>query len=432
MSYHLNKIQQIDDLLYNSSNRSEVAKSLNLKLNNWKHKNGSTYHILKYNKEWLASESVTSVGLLRSLIYKDDGTIVCFAPPKSLPTDTLVISESMEYVAEKFIEGTMMNVFYDKHTNSWEIATKSCVGGYSCFFREKGFKEENTFKYMFEEVCNQLNFNLNTLNQKYIYSFVMQHPRNRIVTVIKEMRLYLVEVYQVVDNTIINIISINREFETFGLPSTVRIPKQTVLRNMDDLERCKYEFASMNAPYYVVGLVIKNKLGERYKYRNPNYEHVRNLRGNQPKLQYQYLHLRHIGKVSEYLQYYKEHKRVFEGFRQLLHDYTNELYSNYIRCYIKKEKVLTEFPEKFRTHMYTLHHEIYLKSLMPNNKYVTKQEVINYFNHLHPARQMFILNYDVRQQYKDNVRNDNPTKNLVPTSDTNVDTNIDLSNDNAE
>ena len=148
-------------------------------------------------------------------------------------------------------------------------------------------------------------------------------------------------------------------------------------------------------------MVIKNSLGERYKYRNPNYEHVRHLRGNQPKLQFQYLSLRKEGKVGEYLQYYREHRKVFNEFRNAIHDYTNELFQNYVKCYIKKEKQLTEFPEKFRTHMYNLHHELYLKILMPINKYINKTEVIHYFNNIHPAKQMFTLNYDLRKQFKD-------------------------------
>ena len=89
--YSLNSIPNIDGLLFDTESRIDIAKSLNLKYNVWKHKNGVTYHILKYDKEWLARESVKTIGLLRSLIFKDDGTIVCFAPPKSLNTDSLKI-----------------------------------------------------------------------------------------------------------------------------------------------------------------------------------------------------------------------------------------------------------------------------------------------------------------------------------------------------
>lgn len=405
-AHSLNSIPQIDGLLFDTEKRSEIAKSLNLKYNVWKHKNGVTYHILKYDKDWLVRENMKSFGLLRSVIFKDDGTVVSFAPPKSLMTESLNIDLDSEFVAETFVEGTMINVFYEVETHSWEIATRSSVGGGTCFFMENGFKEENTFKYMFDEVCHHIGLDLNDLNKKFVYSFVMQHPRNRIVTIIKEMSLYLVDVYQMEDNKTIRVVSINNELEQLGLnASKVKLVNSISLKNEEDLKNCIKSMASMNTPYDNVGVVIKNNVGERYKFRNPTYEHVRQLRGNQPKLQYQYINLRQTGKVAEYLQYYKEHKKPFNDFRNIIHAYTNELFSNYIRCYIKKEKVLKEFPEKYRVHMYTLHHEIYLKTLMPEKKYVNKEVVIHYFNGLHPAKQMFVMNYDMRKNHKDGEKN---------------------------
>ena len=50
----------------------------------------------------------------------------------------------------------MINVFYEKESDSWEIATRSSIGGESCFFMEAGFKRENTFKFMFQEACNKV------------------------------------------------------------------------------------------------------------------------------------------------------------------------------------------------------------------------------------------------------------------------------------
>jgi len=409
MTYSLDNIPQIDGLLYSNEERKDIAKSLNLKYNVWKHKNGINYHILKYDKEWLSRDCVKSTGLLRSLIFKDNGTIMSFAPPKSLNTDDLSIEKEMEYIAEKYVEGTMINVFYDTESDTWEIATRSNIGGEICFFMEEGFKKENTFKYMFNEVCENIGFNIKDLNKSYVYSFVMQHPRNRIVKIIKNMKLYLVDVYEI-NNKTINSIS-TQDMSIFGIPdNTVNNLQRVYLESNDDLQKCKDSYASMNTPYDIVGVVIKNKLGERYKYRNPNYEHVRQLRGNQPKLQFQYLNLRQIprdndystmGKITEYLKYYPEHKVLFNNFRNIIHKYTAELFENYIRCYIKKEKELKHFPEKFRTHMYALHHELYLKKLMPEKKYINKNIVIEYFNTLHPAKQMFVMNYDVRKNYID-------------------------------
>ena len=419
MTYNLKSITKIDSLLTDESNRKEIAKSLNLKHNIWKHKNGCSYNILKYDKEWLSKELVKTTGLLRSLIYKNDGTVVCFAPPKSLPVFDLTIdkveeetnssdsNEEVTYIGEDYIEGTMINTFYDEESCNWEIATRSNVGGDACFFMENGFKKENTFKYMFEETCDKIGLDLNLLNKKYVYSFVIQHPRNRIVKIINEMQLYLVEVYEIVDNTTIRCIQCDEnEKENLGIPSTIQFPNRIALHTNEELANCIHTMASSNTSYDIVGIMIKNSLGQRYKVRNPNYEHVRRLRGNQPKLQFHYMSLRKTGQVGEYLRYYQEHTDVFQQFRTIIHDYTNELFINYIRCYIKKEKPLTEFPEKFRTHMYTLHHVVYLKQLRPYQKYVNKPEVIQYFNNLPSAKQMFIVNYDVRKQFKESQKND--------------------------
>ena len=418
MTYFLNNIPKIDGVFCGGENRKEIAKSLNLKYNVWKHKNGVRYHILKYDKEWLSKELIPSIGMLRSVIFKDDGKVVSFAPPKSLPVASLVIqtdsNSNIDYVAETFVEGTMINVFYETETNSWEIATRSSIGGRNCYFMEDGFKEENTFSYMFNEVCTSIGLNLNDLNKNYMYSFVMQHPRNRIVKIIRNMALYLVNVYQIEDNNVIRIISINNDIEQFGIkPNTVKNVKSVPLKSNDDLINCKESMASINTPYHAVGVMIKNNLGHRYKFRNPTYEYVRQLRGNHPKLQYQYLSLRQSGKMTEYLQYYKEHKKPFNDFRNMIHDYTNELFANYIRCYIKKEKELKEFPEKFKTHMFTIHHEIYLKTLMPINQYVNKDVVIRYFNELHPSKQMFILNYDARKNHMDSKKTTNDDVKVV-------------------
>tara|TARA_B100000424_G_C22945740_1_gene503440 strand:- start:9794 stop:11029 length:1236 start_codon:yes stop_codon:yes gene_type:complete len=398
MYYDLKVIPKLEEFIH-STNKKELANSLNLKYIYWNHKNKCNYHILKYDKQWLNKENNKSVGLLRSVIFDDEGNLVCFSPPKSLDVSSLVIDKNENVQAEKFVEGTMINVFYNKKTESWEMATKSSVGGESCFFMQDGFKIEYTFKYMFDEVCNSIDFDINSLKKDYCYSFVMQHPKNRIVKIISTMKLYLVEVYEI-QGLKVNIVP----FSNLDINKKIIIPDKISINNSNDFNHCKETLASMNTNYQVVGVVLKNKHGERFKIRNPNYEHVKKLRGNQPKLQYQYLMLRQKGLVKEYLTYYKEHKVAFTNFRNLIHDYTNQLYINYRKCYVLKEKELKEFPKKFKIHMYHLHHNLYLNELLPIKKFITKEIVIEYFNTLHPSKQMFVLNFDARKDFIKNEK----------------------------
>ena len=109
MTYNLSSIPRIDELLGDIENRKDIAKSLNLKYNTWKHKNGETYHILKYDKKWLTPDTANSVGLLRSLIFKDDGQIVSFAPPKSLNISGLTTTTHNEQSDYKKYVFALMN-----------------------------------------------------------------------------------------------------------------------------------------------------------------------------------------------------------------------------------------------------------------------------------------------------------------------------------
>jgi hypothetical protein len=132
---------------------------------------------------------------------------------------------------------------------------------------------------------------------------------------------------------------------------------------------------------------------------------VRQLRGNQPKLQYQYLCLRREGKVGDFLKFYPEHKREFSGFRDQVHLFTNTLFKNYISCYIRKEKPLLEFPGQYRTHMFTIHQK-YMNELKEKNLYVTNSVVIEYINNMHPSKLMFCLNFSMRKRVVDFIKAD--------------------------
>ena len=147
--------------------------------------------------------------------------------------------------------------------------------------------------------------------------------------------------------------------------------------------------------------MIYNKDGSRTKVRNENYEYVRKLRGNQPKLQYNYLCLKKENKVKEFLFYYPEHKSEFNVYKDLMYNYTNNLYVKYIECFIKKEKQLKEFEFEYKTHMFKLH-EKYKNDLLKENKKIDKKVVIDYINSLHPAQQMFVINYSKKNNNIEN------------------------------
>jgi len=150
--------------------------------------------------------------------------------------------------------------------------------------------------------------------------------------------------------------------------------------------------------YDVLGFVLHNvQTGERSKIRNPVYEQVRALRGNQPKLQYQYLTLRKQNRVKDFLKYYPENKRHFSEYREQIHLFTKTLFMNYMSCYVKKEQPLKQYSEQYRTHMFTLH-GLYIDTLRANKMTITIRSVIDYVNNLQTTLLMYCLNFHMRKR----------------------------------
>jgi hypothetical protein len=371
-------------------------------------KSNEKYKIVRYNKELLACDLTSSYGLLRSVIINSQRQVVSFAPPKSILADEFMTkySEKTDYIiAQEFIEGTMINVFYDHAIKCWKIATRNTVDADVSFYQSTKKEDTKSFSTMFLEACQHNNFNYDTLNPKFCYSFVLQHPSNRIVVPFKTPQLYLVEVYEIVQtDTDVLIFDQNLSaVRTNGswLQTSIRFPDIYEFTTYSELVE---KFGSANTPYDVMGIVIKNmSTNERTKIRNPIYEEVRHLKGNQCKLQFQYLHLRREGKLPEFLKFYPENKEVFSECRNKVHMFTNMLHQNYLACYVRKEKPLNEFGPQFRTHMFKIH-EQYINDLREKKQFVNNTVVQKYVNNLAPALLMYSLNFHLRKQNVDIIK----------------------------
>jgi hypothetical protein len=410
MKYTLSYIAGFNDVVKTNEVNKEYEKYYSVK--EYVTKGTESYSIVRYNKELLSKDIVPTYGLLRSVIISK-GRVVSFAPPKSISVETFMNDYPLKMdniVAEEFVEGTMINVFFDPNygvAGCWQIATRNTVGADVAFNQGK-----KTFYTMFMEACQENNLFLNSLNPAFCYSFVLQHPENRIVVPFKNPQLYLVSVYEIVhgDNIRVcehdmRIVSQDVIWGTTGVKFPEKYEFSTYTQLID-------KFASPNTPYNILGVVVRNmETGDRTKIRNPSYEEVRHLKGNQSKLQYQYLCLRQNGKLPEFLKFYPELKPEMSKFREQVHLFTNTLFKNYISCYIKKENPLREFPEQYRTHMFKIH-EQYINDLKPNNLFVTNTIVIKYVNELPSSLLMYCLNYNMRKRAVDTIKTELTHLNL--------------------
>ena len=424
-----NNTEFLNILTNNNSSNSVNDNDQYLNTITYSTKLNQRYRIIRYKKPMVSKDLIPNYGIFRSVIINSLNNVVCFSPPKSLHADKFMemypgsnfnssISEQdskKNIIAQEFVEGTMINVFYDPAATSWQIATRSTVGGNMSFFQSynagsnsNASSNAKTFNEMFQDACVTNQLNIHTLHPGFCYSFVLQHPCNRIVVPFSKPQLYLVEAYSIIHELDGSINVYPQDLPVIkqhGLWSstTIRFPETYEFSSYSELIN---KFASPNTPYNIMGIVIRNTVtNERCKIRNPIYEEVRQLRGNQAKLQYQYLTLRKDGKIPEFIKFYPETKPELSKFRDQIHMFTNTLHQNYVSCYVKKEKPLKEFPEQYRTHMFKLH-EHYLAHLRETKGAVTNTVVINYVNNLAPSLLMFCLNHNFRKRNVDTLNAD--------------------------
>ena len=405
--FNLSEILDFNNLVNGTITESKILKLQQIECRT---SDKQKYSVIRYLKEFLCLDMIPTYGLCRSIILNSTNVVVGFAPPKSIPSDTFIKmypDKTTHLVAQEFVEGTMINAFWDPNiglAGGWEISTRNTVGATSSFFKGANRK---TFRDMFLEAAKEINLSLEQLNKDLCYSFVLQHPENRIVVPFKKPDLYLVALYniKIIDGNTMVMSYPMIDLKNFDWgPAAIKFPEIYEWNTYTELIE---KYASMNTSYSTLGVVVYNNLTcERMKIRNPVYEQVRNLRGNQPKLQYQYLALRKEGKVADFLKFYPENKKEFSSFRDQVHLFTSTLFANYVSCYIKKEKPLKEFSDQYRTHMFNIH-KIYMDELREKKFFVTNTTVINYVNNLHPSLLMYCLNFQMRKRNVDTIVADN-------------------------
>jgi hypothetical protein len=356
VSYELYQCPEFVNLLANPE--SDASENLKVK------KCGKTgFRFISYKKSNLTDENRNILGLYRSVLVNSSNEIVSFSPPKSIPVESLNWDN---VVAEDFVEGTMINLFFDTSKNAWEMCTRSCVGGKNRFFQgAKSFHD----MFMQAVVEMSLRSQLDTLPKENCYSFVLKHPENRIVRPIVHASIVLVEAYHIdVATGIVTVL----DRTSFGFPTPQFIPT----RSLDEL---KSAFAADNTSINIMGLILRDSVtNQRSKLRNPNYERAKALRGNQPKLQYQFLSLYKENKVAEYLHFFAEDWDQISNYMFELQQFAQPLYLNYVQCFIRHEMELKNYGPKWKPILYLLH-QYYLTTLKPVNQRVTLQCIMDDF-----------------------------------------------------
>jgi len=348
-----------------------------------------------------------NIKLYRSVLTDENNEILCFSPPSAFPLEEFkkknpIISSNI--YANEIIEGTMINVFYDKRLGAWEISTRATVGGNYWYYRNQYSSNENasqlTFRQMFMECmgyykdedlsCIEL---FKEFPTNCCYSFVMQHPANHMVLNITTPTLFLVSVYQI-DKTSVTYIPppVYESWEIFSHPnSRIQFPQNY---NLPSYEEYESHYASLYTSHHILGVMFTDLLtGERSSMTNVVYESVRKLRGNNPNLQYQFFALKDLDEKQKFLKYFPMYTDQFFEFSQEYQKFITSVHQYYFEYYILKQPSINPIPKKYFIHVSRIHHNIYLPSLESGRIVITHKVVENYFNSMSSGELMHYMYY---------------------------------------
>jgi hypothetical protein len=365
--------------------------------------------------------------IYRSVVYSQETQKpLSMAIPRSIPFDDFVATTGLtndNVYIDEIVEGTMIQLFFDPLTQKWNIATKNKVGGDHFFYKTdyteynknmsdaySTMKKQYTFYEMFMEALgakwsddiNDLDF-IQDFPVSCCYHFVLQHPMNFIVEPISMPKVYLVQVYEIIQNIALAIpISTFQSWECFrSFPCF--FPDRFLLDPTVDvyakLEEIRESVKQESKRPYLMGWMVKNTAtGDRCSIRCPQYEMLKSTRGNHPNIHYHFLCLQQEFKVVTFLQNFPGYSPLFVFFNQIYWDFISHLHKHYVSYYVKKEGV--RIPKKYFPLVYRLHHEIYLPSLNQTDTYgkpippkiVNVYAVQRYVMQMNPGQLFYYMN----------------------------------------
>jgi len=143
---------------------------------------------------------------------------------------------------------------------------------------------------------------------------------------------------------------------------------------------------------FMAGIMITNTTdGNRTDVLNPNYENIKLLRGNNSNMQYHFYYLYKIGKLPEFIWFFPQYLGLFQVFEAEYLLKIETVYQLYYYHYIcRKYDIKMSTIE--RTHLYNIHHDVYLPAKMNSiRKFkITREIVRTYFDCL-PHQKLFQL-----------------------------------------
>lgn len=325
-------------------------------------KEGDPLVVCRYNRE-KADLSNPIVRAFRSVIWDSLGNRPVFvAPAKSEPLTTAPPTYDQTLLVEDFVDGVMVNVFMDPRAAKWRLATRSRLDADNKFY-------EHTFASLFMSAwltCYPTAPAFENLSPAMSYSFVLQHPANRIVVPVGVPQVWCVEAS-----------TINPLGQVMTLPVGGMLPLLSPRRYaVTDATQFTQllQHLEVHEGIRSQGLVLRELgTGKRWKARTNAYVMTKKLRGNHSRLEYVWFENMQKGTLDTYLGLYPEEKPAASVAMKNWTRILTEVYEWYVHVYKVRDVAKDTIPAHYKGVLFDLHGE-YIKRLAPAKLSLTWNE----------------------------------------------------------
>jgi hypothetical protein len=329
--------------------------------------------IIYYNKE--SNVSLSHVPHFRSVVWDMCLNVpVCAAPAKA---DSDEVTGT--FLVEDFLDGVMLNMFWDNGTQQWRLASRSQLDAGNTFYSRRSFLS------LFTEAVLANRLNLSELDKNYNYSWVLQHPHERVVVEIPygipKIRLVSMAQFSGTNHRVLF-----APEDALPPAFTPLLPKRHTLLTFSDVQERVTAWGKQFGPKFK-GLMVKGPDGRRWAFTTKEYEAALALRGNNAKLPFVWLERWSEKKLNQYLALYPEEAHaattVIDGFKAC----TQEAYDLYHKIYRERAYPLGQAPQKYRKLLWDIH------AARAGAYFANLQE---FMNKQDTARKLWLVNYEAR------------------------------------
>lgn len=325
-----------------------------------------TLALIHYDKD-TSYMTLPTTRLFRSSVWDiAENKLVCEGPPKMYSfTDAVTDGVGPNMTVRDFVDGVMINLFH--HNGAWRIATRTVLDAECSYYGKRTFAE------LFWETFASVGLTNELLDSRHTYTWVLQHPEERVVVspAYGIAQLYLVATSDdSLNPTLAN------------LQST----RHDDVKTLEDVKERVDAYGKRFGTQWQ-GLIMTAPDGKMYKLRSNEYDEARVLRGNQPKRAYIWLERWSANRLPAYLRLYPEEECDANAVIASFKASTKELHDLYLKVYRKHELPLGEAPQKYRKLLWDAHQAgagAYFPALR------------QFMNDQDTARKLWLVNYEVR------------------------------------